>query len=487
MTINKNLMVEIGLVYVKGSLPRFEGFGNLPTCKVMKDGSVNGSPASEVLDLIIIPGGSMIESKSITAELKEEIIRISKTGFVLGICSGFQILANKTNTGRKSPVPLITNGLGLLDAEFEPLICTDWVFADVVGESFLTDGMENNNKNVSGFHCHTYGNISVGKNAKPILISHAKRLNYIEDAKEIISGVCNKRGNVVGIMPHAILDENDGFVRSALQSLDVSETGLLEIKQKNKELIKNMESELGICTDIPTEPQNSTLYKTPKVLVLTATKTGAGKTFITAGIAGAFAKRGYKVCVMKVGSDLRDVVPALYLIKKPVEKYTTIQIGDRGWTPIKDAIKSATEANYDYILIEGTMGALSGLLDPSVEYPMSTIKTALAINAPVLLTTDCKPHGLESAVLDLQIHIETLKSMGVDIMGIIINKYPSIPSNAVKNAVFDFLNSVRVLGIIPKIAEQSRGILPEIEIQYEVFAKYALDGVEKYVHLDEIL
>jgi len=27
---------------------------------------------------------------------------------------------------------------------------------------------------VSGFHCHTYGNITVGKNARPILISHAK-------------------------------------------------------------------------------------------------------------------------------------------------------------------------------------------------------------------------------------------------------------------------------------------------------------------------
>ena len=96
--------------------------------------------------------------------------------------------------------------------------------------------------------------------------------------------------------------------------------------------------------------------------------------------------------------------PALYLTKEPVKKYTTIQVGDRGWTPIKDAIKNATDDNYDYILIEGTMGALSGLLDPSVEYPMSTIKTALAINAPVLLVTDCKPHGVESAVLDLYSH-----------------------------------------------------------------------------------
>lgn len=301
-------MVEIGLVYTKGSLPGFEKFGHLPTCRVSEDGLADERPASEVLDLIIIPGGSMIESKSISAKLEKEIINISKTGFVLGICSGFQILANQTNTGRKSPVPLITDGLGLLDIKFEPLICTDWVCGDVVGESFLTNRMEGENKNVSGFHCHTYGDISVGKNAKPILISHAERLDYIANAKDIVSGVCNKKGNVVGIMPHAILDDNVGITESILQSLNVSKTELLEIKQKNRDLITNMGSELGIHTNVPTVSQNFTFHKTPKILVLTATKTGAGKTFITTGIAGTLTKRGYKVCVMKVGSDIRDVV-----------------------------------------------------------------------------------------------------------------------------------------------------------------------------------
>ena len=478
-------MVEIGLVYVKGSVPRFEDFGNLPTCIVTEDGMVNGKPASEVLDLIIIPGGSMIESKSITPELKEEILKISGTGLVLGICSGFQILGNRTNTGRRSPVPLITEGLGLLDVEFEPLICTDRVLADIVGESFLTHEMEQNT-NVSGFHCHTYGDISIGKNAKTLLISHAKRLDYMAKEKDIVSGACNKKGNVVGIIPHAVLDENDGIVRSILQNLDVSGSGLKEIQKKNRELIKNMENELGIFTGIPSGPQNSGMHKTPKVLVLSATKTGAGKTFVTAGIAGALAKRGYKVCVMKVGSDIRDVVPALYLIKNKVEKYTTIQIGDRGWMPAKYAIKNATAANYDYILIEGTMGALSGLLDPSVEYPMSTIQTALEIDAPVLLINECKPHGLESSVLDLQIHIATLQSLGVNICGVIINKYPSIPSDSVNKVVSDFFEPLKVLGIIPKVAERSRDIEPEVEIKYEVFTKYALDSVEKYLDLDGI-
>jgi cobyric acid synthase len=479
----KNLMVEIGLVYVKGSLPRFEEFGNIPTCTILEDGTANGKPASEVVDLVILPGGSMIESKSITARLQNEIISISRTGFVLGICSGFQILSNWTNTGRKSPVPLITKGMGLLDAEFDPLICTDQVHAEVVGESFLTNGMSG--KNITGFHCHTYGKISIGKNAIPILISHAKRLNYTANETDILSGVSNKKGNVVGIMPHAILDENPGIIDNILQSLDVSRSEGLKIKKKNRKLVKKMQQELGICSHHATVPQLSTT-NTPQILVLTATRTGAGKTFITAGIAGALAKRGHKVCVMKVGSDLRDVIPALYLVKEPVKKYTTIQIGDRGWMPVHDAIQHAIQDKYGYILIEGTMGALSGLLDPSVEYPMSTIKTTMAINAPVLLITDSKPHGLESAVIDLKIHIETLQGLGVTIRGVLINKYPSIPSIAVKKAVADFLNPIKVLGIIPKVAEKKRGILPEIEIQYEIFTQYALDSVEEYVELDEM-
>ena len=133
------------------------------------------------------------------------------------------------------------------------------------------------------------------------------------------------------------------------------------------------------------------------------------------------------------------------------------------------------------------MGALSGLLDPSVEYPMSTINVALEIDAPVLLITDSRPHGVESAAMELQNHVDVLVNIGVNIIGVIINKYPSVPSDSVKKAIVEFLDPVEVFGIIPKVAERSRGILPEIEIQYEIFTKYALDSVEKYLRMDDIL
>ena len=64
-----NLHHRIGLVYLPGALPCFEDFGNLPTDLVCADALVDGKPASEVLDMIIIPGGSLVESQSVNKKV----------------------------------------------------------------------------------------------------------------------------------------------------------------------------------------------------------------------------------------------------------------------------------------------------------------------------------------------------------------------------------------------------------------------------------
>ena len=102
--------MKIGLTYVKGALPGYENFGHLPTDIVKTNGLVNGNKASEELDALIIPGGSIVESEGIPydCELSKEIIKMSKEGkAIIGICSGFQLLANQTDVGRKSEIPII--------------------------------------------------------------------------------------------------------------------------------------------------------------------------------------------------------------------------------------------------------------------------------------------------------------------------------------------------------------------------------------------
>jgi len=45
------------------------------------------------------------------------------------------------------------------------------------------------------------------------------------------------------------------------------------------------------------------------MLMIASTGSGSGKTFISTGLAGALRKKGIKVGILKVGPDIRDIVP----------------------------------------------------------------------------------------------------------------------------------------------------------------------------------
>ena len=348
---------RIGLVYLPGALPCFEDFGNLPTDLVCSDALVDGKPASEILYMIIIPGGSLVESQSINKKVTQEIMKMAESGkFVLGICSGFQILAKETDIGRLSTVPITKEGLGLLDAEFKPLICTDRVKATITDKSFITAKSARRLQDSTATHtAKSY----CTKDAKTILVSHAKRVNYHKDPQDLVSGVANKEGNVVGVFIHGLLDQNPTIIESITKSLDINAIELEAIRSANAKLLERIKCEIGISTNI--HQQTTVNQKTPRLLLVTATGSGSGKTFLVAGIAGALKKRGFKVGVLKVGGDIRDAVPALYLIKEPIKGYSSIKIGESGWKPLAEAVREASQ-NHDFLLVEGAMSAFTGLL-----------------------------------------------------------------------------------------------------------------------------
>lgn len=294
----------MSLIYTQGALPCFETFGNLPTDLIRENGLVDGKPASDILDMIIIPGGSLVESQTIGASLKNEISKMAEAGkLVLGICSGFQILSNGTDIGRLSPTPIWRKGLGLLDVEFKPLICTDQVKAKVVGASRLTDAV---GAEFSGFHCHTYGDINLLKNVKPILVSHVNRLNYGKQKQNIISGVSNLEGNVIGVLPHGLMDWNPLIIEGITESLDIDQIELEKIRKVNAKLLDSIKSEIGISTDIYQNKTKDKRRKKPRFLLITALESGGGKTFVATGLAGALKRKGWNVGIIKVGGDIRD-------------------------------------------------------------------------------------------------------------------------------------------------------------------------------------
>ena len=480
----KNFHHRIGLVYVPGALPCFEDFGNLPTDLVYSDALVDGKPASAVLDMIIIPGGSLVESQSVNEKVSREILKMAESGkFVLGICSGFQILAKETDVGRLSNVPIIREGLGLLDAEFKPLICTDRVTATITDKSFLTQEV---GKEVSGFHCHTYGKILLHKGAKTILVTHAKHINYKKDPQELVSGVANKEGNVVGVFVHGLLDQNPIIIQGITKSLNINAVELEAIRKVNAELLGRMKSEVGISTGI--QQQSTTHEKQTRVLLITAADSGSGKTFLVAGIAGALKKRGFRVGVLKVGGDIRDAVPALYLIKEPIKEYSSIRVGESGWKSVAEAV-SAASRDYDFLLVEGAMGAFTGLLMGNVRRPSSTAEIAAALGASTVVVVGCDKEGVEGGLINALNHISLLKNLGVKANGVILNKaLLSYLTDDIKQTMKRAFGNVGVelLGVVPRMDVEGRGMIPEIEIKYEEFGAQALQAAEQNINIDAL-
>ena len=300
-------MTKIGLAYINGSVPGFEDFGNLPTDIVKENGLVNGMKASDELDALIIPGGTLIESNDINMDLNKEIKKMARDGKpIIGICAGFQLLSNQIDIGRKSPVPIIKEGLGLIDVNFSPLITSDRVKAKVFDNSFL---VKNQTEDFNGFHTHTYGKVE--GDAKPLFYSQVQRMNYGDTNKKgeynIFSGACNDDGNVIGTMIHGILDENPILIKNLQDQIDIHDMD--EVYQKNIKVKEFLQSDVGINTNI--EIPQVKLNAKPKYLMIGSNGSDSGKTFILTGLAGALRKRGYKVALLKVGPDVRDIRPGL--------------------------------------------------------------------------------------------------------------------------------------------------------------------------------
>ncbi|HLN44920.1 MAG TPA: AAA family ATPase [Candidatus Sulfotelmatobacter sp.] len=473
---------RVGLAYLPGALPCFEEFGDLPTDIVREDGIIQGKPASEILDLMIIPGGSLVESGSLKPSLTREILRMAETGkFVLGICSGLQILSKATDIGRLAAEPIFRQGLGLLDAEFTPLVCTDRVSATIVGQSFMTNDI---GATVTGFHCHTYGKLVVHDESKPILISHIQRANYKSAPQDLISGVTNKEGNIVGILMHALLDRNPSIIQSVTKSLDISPKELETIRQINAQLKKEIKREVGVSTNVKS-PDVEPRTKQARILLVTATGSGSGKTFVVTGVAGALKKSGLNVSVIKVGGDIRDLVPALYLVKEPIRDYSSIKIGESGWTPFNQALSEASQ-NHDFIIIEGAMNAFTGLFNEKPQHPTSTVEVARALNVPTILIVASDKEGIEGAVVNAFSYTTLMKKLGIRVKGVIFNKakitYLSDEMKILIERVFSNLG-VQVLGFVPRIDLEGRGMIPEVEIRYEDFGARAIETIEKSVKI----
>ncbi|NPA69364.1 MAG: hypothetical protein GXO26_01020, partial [Crenarchaeota archaeon] len=184
------MCVRIGILYIKGSTPMYEEFGNLPNYIVRKCEDVFKC------DMVIVPPGYIVETNLFQEFSKVLAKYYEDGGIIVGVCSGFQFLSREVITRYRS-----IKCLGLIDVIFSPLICTDKCVVKIIDSIW----MFRNVKQVDVFHAHTFAPTFIG-DVKIVGVSRPRRVNYFEKDGKIISIVSDKEERCIGILPHKVLN-----------------------------------------------------------------------------------------------------------------------------------------------------------------------------------------------------------------------------------------------------------------------------------------
>jgi len=109
---------------------------------------------------------------------------------------------------------------------------------------------------------------------------------------------------------------------------------------------------------------------------------------------------------------------------------------------------------------------------------------------PTVVVAGCSKEGIEGGVISTLNYVKLLKSLGVETVGVILNKVHVSYLNAelkqvIRQAFEDA--GVQLLGIVPRIDVEGRGAIPEIEIKYEEFGAKAIETVESSIAIDKVM
>ncbi|MDO5835289.1 MAG: cobyrinic acid a,c-diamide synthase, partial [Methanobacterium sp.] len=108
-------------------------------------------------------------------------------------------------------------------------------------------------------------------------------------------------------------------------------------------------------------------------------------------------------------------------------------------------------------------------------------------NIPVMMVSGCNKGGIETAALDMASHLKMMQKLGIKVTGAILNKvyHGGIAETASKH--IQEATGLDWVARVPKAQLAARGGTPEVEIKLEDFCLKAMETVEKYLDVEEIL
>ena len=221
--------------------------------------------------------------------------------------------------------------------------------------------------------------------------------------------------------------------------------------------------------------------KAPRI-VISAPKSGSGKTLVSVSMMKAFSLLGKKVSAFKCGPDYIDPMFHKKILKVP-SKNLDLFFTDENAT--KDIFLSGNSAEIS--VIEGVMGLYDGL--GGTEEATSTYALARALKSPVILVIDAR--GMARSVLA---EIAGFLSMDTEklIRGVILNNISPSLFRILKPLIEKNL-PVKALGFFPhqdeiKIESRYLGLkLPDEIKSIEENVEKAAEKLRKSADLEEIL
>lgn len=184
------------------------------------------------------------------------------------------------------------------------------------------------------------------------------------------------------------------------------------------------------------------MSRIPRIL-LTAPRSGTGKTMITCGILQALKNREFRVAAFKCGPDYIDPMFHREVIGLDSYNLDTFLCGREGVRHL--LYKNGSKC--DIAVIEGVMGYYDGLAGTSVE--SSAYDVADTTETPAVLILDCK--GISVSIVPL---IQGFLQYRTDsrIAGVILNRLSPMMYGRMKETI-ERETSVKVYGYVPVIED----------------------------------
>jgi cobyrinic acid a,c-diamide synthase len=216
-------------------------------------------------------------------------------------------------------------------------------------------------------------------------------------------------------------------------------------------------------------------------LVISASRSGSGKTTFTLGLLAALRRCGLLAAPAKSGPDYIDTT----ILARAAGREA---INLDAWAMSTDRLRALAgthAAGADLLVVEGAMG----LFDGSADGRGSTADLAAALGLPVILVLDAERQSQSIAALA---HGFITWRPDIEIVGLVVNRAASTRHEAMLRAALSAL-PVPLLGVLPRrealtLPERHLGLVLPAEIaRFDDVVTTAAETIEDYIDLNLLL